>query len=196
MTKRTKVTESYLKSHIVNEEYLVLPDGRTTICMLTMVNGFTVRGESSCVSKENFVKDLGEGYAFADALNNAWAFEGYLLAEELNPDPEKIARLCHEVNRAYCRAMDDDSQPPWDEAPDWQRDSAIRGVENNLLSNLTPEESHNLWMMQKEEEGWKYGPVKNPEKKEHPCFAPYNQLPVEQKAKDHLFQAIVGFFKR
>lgn len=150
MTKRTKVTREYLKSRIANEAYVILPDERTTICMLTMVNGFTVCGESSCVSKENFVKDLGEGYAFADALNKAWDFEGYLLAEELNPDLEKIARLCHEVNRAYCQAMDDDSQPAWDEAPDWQRDSAMNGVEAHLMHSLTPEESHNLWMKQKE----------------------------------------------
>ena len=58
-----------------------MPDGRTTVCQLTMQNGFTVRGESSCVSVENFNKELGEKYAYEKAFDAAWAFEGYLLAE-------------------------------------------------------------------------------------------------------------------
>ena len=49
-----------------------------------MQNGFTVRGESSCVSAENFNKALGEKYAYAKAFDAAWAFEGYLLAELLH----------------------------------------------------------------------------------------------------------------
>jgi len=43
----------------------------------------------------------------------------------------------------------------------------------------------------KEADGWKYGPVKDAEKKEHPCFRPYNLLPRDQKAKDYIFRAIV-----
>lgn len=39
--------------------------------------------------------------------------------------------------------------------------------------------------------GWKYGPVKDPERKEHPCFVPYDGLPPEQRAKDYLFRAVV-----
>lgn len=30
----------------------------------------------------------------------------------------QIAQVCHEVNRAYCQALGDDSQPAWDDAPD------------------------------------------------------------------------------
>ena len=41
---------------------------------------------------------------------------------------EEIARVAHEVNRAYCQALGDDSQPAWEVAPQWQRDSAINGV--------------------------------------------------------------------
>ena len=39
---------------IKKKEFTVLQDGRTTVCLITMDNGFTVRGESSCVFKENF----------------------------------------------------------------------------------------------------------------------------------------------
>jgi len=40
--------------------------------------------------------------------------------------------------------------------------------------------------------GWKYGAVKDADKKEHPCFVPYEELPKEQQAKDHLFKATVS----
>lgn len=106
--------------------------------------------------------------------------------------PEDIARVCHEVNRGYCAALGDTSQVPWEEAPDWQRQSAIKGVEFNLANpDAPPSHSHDSWLAEKRATGWKYGPVKDAEKKEHPCFVPYEELPAEQKAKDYLFKATV-----
>jgi hypothetical protein len=104
----------------------------------------------------------------------------------------QIARVCHEANRAYCKALGDGSQVSWDAAPQWQRDSAIAGVRFHMENpNASPSASHESWLKVKTEEGWKYGPVKNVETKEHPCFVPYDQLPVEQRAKDYIFSAIV-----
>lgn len=108
---------------------------------------------------------------------------------------ELIAKVCHEANRAYCESIGDNSQPAWENAPDWQKDSAMNGVNFHLNSNTTPEQSHENWMTQKEAEGWVYGPVKDPSKKEHPCMVPYNQLPAEQRSKDYIFRAIVHAFK-
>lgn len=103
-----------------------------------------------------------------------------------------IAQVCHEANRAYCRSIGDSSQPGWDEAPDWQRQSAENGVRFHLLNpGAAPSHSHEEWLKEKEANGWKYGPKKDPEKKEHPCFVPYEQLPEEQKRKDVLFIAVV-----
>lgn len=103
-----------------------------------------------------------------------------------------IARVCHEANRAYCQALGDDSQPAWEDAPEWQRSSAINGVQFHLANpDAGPSHSHDEWLKEKAATGWKYGPVKDPEKKEHPCFVPYDQLPAEQKAKDYIFRAIV-----
>ena len=105
---------------------------------------------------------------------------------------EQVARVAHEINKAYCSAIGDDSQPSWDEAPEWQRSSAVNGVQFHMANPTAgPDASHNSWLKQKEEEGWKYGPVKNPETKEHPCYVPYEQLPVEQRAKDYLFRQVV-----
>jgi hypothetical protein len=105
---------------------------------------------------------------------------------------EDIARACHEVNREYCLALGDDSQNPWAEAPDWQRASAINGVEfHRDHPEAGPEYSHESWLREKAEAGWIFGEVKNPEKKEHPCFIPFNELPTEQKAKDYIFRGLV-----
>ena len=105
---------------------------------------------------------------------------------------EKIAVVCHEVNRAYCEAMGDHSQLPWCYAPEWQKQSAISGVRFHLSNPCAgPEASHDEWMRQKIADGWKYGPEKNLEKKEHPCMVSFNELPKEQQAKDCIFRAIV-----
>ena len=36
-----------------------------------------------------------------------------------------------------------------------------------------------------------YGPVKDLDAKQHPCMVPFEQLPVEQQAKDYIFRAVV-----
>lgn len=105
---------------------------------------------------------------------------------------EDVARICHEANRAYCAALGDTSQPSWKEAPDWQRASAIAGVQAILDGTCTtPVEQHEAWMAQKVAEGWVYGPEKDPEAKTHPCLVPYFELPLAQRTKDRLFQHIV-----
>jgi hypothetical protein len=106
---------------------------------------------------------------------------------------EDIAKVCHQANKAYCEALGDTSQPSWDEAPEWQRTSAKNGVKFHLQNyGASPRRSHEEWYREKEADGWKYGPVEDPGKKEHPCFMPYSQLPKEQQAKDQLFIGIVN----
>lgn len=103
-----------------------------------------------------------------------------------------IAMICHEANRAYCATLGDYSQPKWEDAPDWQKESEVAGVRLHAEnSDSTPMDSHNTWLDQKEKEGWVYGAVKNPALKEHPCMVPFDQLPPEQQTKNYLFQAIV-----
>lgn len=108
---------------------------------------------------------------------------------------ELIAKVAHEVNRGYCQSLGDNSQPKWEDIPDWQKDSAIDGVMFHMGNNATPEESHQSWLNHKIEDGWKWGPVKDPVKKEHPCLVLYSDLPREQKTKDYLFKSVVESFK-
>lgn len=106
---------------------------------------------------------------------------------------EDVAKVCHEANKTLCESLGDQSQVNWDEAPEWQKESAINGVKFQIANPDAPaSNSHNNWLALKKVQGWKYGPVKNAEKKEHPCFVPYEELSKEQQAKDHLFKAIVG----
>ena len=104
----------------------------------------------------------------------------------------EIARVAHEVNRAYCEAMGDMSQKPWKGAPDWQRESAINGVEFHRANpEASASASHISWVREKLNAGWVYGDVKNEKAKTHPCIVPFDDLPVEQQAKDFIFRAVV-----
>lgn len=105
---------------------------------------------------------------------------------------EAIARICHQLNKAYCEALKDFSQMHWSAAPAWQRESAINGVKFLLEHpSSTPEDQHENWRKCKIEAGWRFGVEKNEHLKTHPCLKPYHELPIEQRIKDRLFQAVV-----
>ena len=57
--------------------------------------------------------------------------------------PEQIAAVCHEANRMYCTVTGDRSQPEWYDAPEWQKISAVQGVQTLIADpSLTPEQMH------------------------------------------------------
>lgn len=60
---------------------------------------------------------------------------------------------------------------------------------NNLEASAS--DQHDAWSETKFKEGWVYGEVKDAEAKTHPCLVPYDELPVEQRAKDTLFANVV-----
>lgn len=103
-----------------------------------------------------------------------------------------IAKVCHEANKAYCETLGDFSQLSWNEAPDWQKESAMNGVSYHLDNpNAGPSGSHENWLKVKVADGWIYGEAKSAELKTHPCIVPYEDLPQEQKNKDYIFVGIV-----
>jgi len=107
-----------------------------------------------------------------------------------------IARVAHEANRALQFIQGDPApSPAWDQAPQWQRESAVIGV-HSALRGATPEELHESWCEHKRADGWVHGPVKDEVAKMHPCLVPYADLPEEQRLKDALFHAIVGALGR
>jgi hypothetical protein len=58
--------------------------GLLTFCVLVLRNGFTVTGESSCASPENFDAEIGRKVARANAIDKVWPLEGYLLKQMLH----------------------------------------------------------------------------------------------------------------
>lgn len=110
---------------------------------------------------------------------------------------ERIARVCHEANRAYALAFGEDPlqiHPSWDACPEKIRESA-RYVVINALEGATPEQLHESWTKTKLEDGWHYGTNRSNELKLHPCLVPYDQLPGVQRKKDSLFYNIVNTLK-
>jgi hypothetical protein len=77
-----KVTLDGIKAKIKGETYLVLPDGRTTLCHLTLENGFTVNGTSACIDPSSFDINLGRKYAFEEAIREVFKVEAYLLMQK------------------------------------------------------------------------------------------------------------------
>lgn len=83
-----KITIEDVEAAIIAETYTLLPNGRTTVCQLTLFDdgdsGFTVEGQSACVSKANYNEELGNKIARQNALNQVWLVLGYGLARDLH----------------------------------------------------------------------------------------------------------------
>jgi hypothetical protein len=77
-----KVTKQSIEQRIAKVDYVVAWE-KVTICNITLVNGFSVRGESACVDPRNFNFEIGKSLAYKQAFDNLWLLEGYLLAERL-----------------------------------------------------------------------------------------------------------------
>ena len=139
---------------------------------------------------EVVVPAMQRAVAMAVFRQHGWTFKH--TEDKMLMTDEEIARVAHEVNRAYCAATDDPTHMPWEIAPDWQKQSAINGVRFHRENpGSSPAASHENWLAEKMREGWTYGPVKDPVKREHPCFLPYDRLPEAQRVKDYLFIAVV-----
>lgn len=80
---KPRLTPEHIDSIIVSATYTSLPSGKKMICELTLKNGFTVIGEASVVSKENFNEQIGMRISYDNARNKIWQLEGYLLQQQL-----------------------------------------------------------------------------------------------------------------
>lgn len=110
--------------------------------------------------------------------------------------PERIAEVCHNVNKALCQELGDNSQVSFRNAPLNIKASVLDGVKFHLENpDAGPSASHENWLKFKRADGWIYGLNKDPLIKTHPCLRPYNELPKEQRVKDHIFHSLVLHLK-
>lgn len=96
-----RITPADIEANIASEHYFTAQEGKLgaanrgstvatypeltllTFCVLVLKNGFTVPGESSCASPENFDAGLGRKIARANAVSKVWPLMGYALKERL-----------------------------------------------------------------------------------------------------------------
>lgn len=83
-TKAARVTPEMIDAVIKEHTFTTLPSGKVMICEITLLNGFTVRGEASVVSKANFIEAIGKDISYKNARDKIWELEGYLLQEDLH----------------------------------------------------------------------------------------------------------------
>ena len=68
----------------VQVQYHVFPGSNTTVCLVTLKNGYTVTGESACVDPANFDEVIGREVALKDARDKLWPLLGFALKERQN----------------------------------------------------------------------------------------------------------------
>lgn len=104
----------------------------------------------------------------------------------------EAARICHYANKSICEASGDFSRTCWDSVSDEVRESAVAGARFRVLNPDAPVAAqHEAWRAHLEADGWKHGPVRSESRKEHPCLVDFDDLPAEDRVKDHVFVAIV-----
>ena len=77
------VNESKLKASIKQVDFMVHPGSCLTVCVVTLLNGYTVTGESACADPKMYDAEIGQKFAFAAAERKVWPLLGYALREEL-----------------------------------------------------------------------------------------------------------------
>lgn len=71
------LTQADIEKKIMSEAFFKVGQ-KTTVCLLTLENGFEIVGTSACVDPTTFDLDLGKKYAKERALNKVWELEGYM----------------------------------------------------------------------------------------------------------------------
>lgn len=104
-----------------------------------------------------------------------------------------IAEIFHQANHVYSRTLGLESEfPTWKETPQVTRDALRDRVQRRLDHPDDPQSmEHDLWVAKKVSQGWKLGPVKDADKKEHPYMTPYDEVPERERDRDEIFIAIV-----
>lgn len=110
-----KVTIEQIESKIKGEIYLVLPDGKSTLCILDLENGYTIKGLSACVDPQEFSLELGRKYAREEAVRQIWPLEGYLLAEKMNQ-----SRIISNLGKSLAKGIH------WTQTPEGKKKMAAR----------------------------------------------------------------------
>ena len=78
-----RLTEEKLRECIKSVKYTRI-GVKTTICCITLKNGFELIGTSGCVDPANYVEETGQRIAYEEAFDKIWMLEGYKLQCKCN----------------------------------------------------------------------------------------------------------------
>jgi hypothetical protein len=109
-------------------------------------------------------------------------------------DWEVITKFIYEAARKEAEWSERSIVPePWYDRDEKFQKQMIDVVQKYIKSTEmpTPEEVHNSWMKAYLDMGWKYGEVRDTEKKTHPDLLPFDQLPKDERDKDAIFLSLV-----
>lgn len=87
-----KITKEFLESEIISVEYNRL-QGTLTHCTITVKSGFVFTGESACVDPNNFDQELGEKFAYEQALDQMWMPYGFWLHQKMYDEANYQSKL-------------------------------------------------------------------------------------------------------
>jgi hypothetical protein len=76
-----RVTVAEMQAKVKSSTYTRLRDSTTTVCQITLENGYTLVGTSACVDPANFNQSISEMIAYRNAFEKLWDLEGYLLKQ-------------------------------------------------------------------------------------------------------------------
>ena len=103
-----------------------------------------------------------------------------------------IAKCSYEAERAYRMTFGDLSMDKWEEAEQQAINDTVRNVAAYISNPESgPELRHNIWLAEKQAEGWSYGKEIDVEAKEHPYITPFHHLPDEKRAIDNIVHAVI-----
>jgi hypothetical protein len=57
------------------------------------------------------------------------------------------------------------------------------------LMKLLARNNHEIWARQRIQDGWRFGPARNDERKEHPSLIPFAELSESERAYDEIMAA-------
>jgi hypothetical protein len=80
----TKVVQQDIEDEIVAEQYHILPNTTTTVCVLTGKTGWSETGISACADPANFDEKVGKDLAYKNAFNKWWPVLGFRLKDKLS----------------------------------------------------------------------------------------------------------------
>ena len=87
--RQNHLTPDDINSLVDKVRYSILPSGKTMMCEMTLINGFTLLGEYSCVNLVNFDEVTGKSISYEDAWKKIWPLESYLMQQKTYEEIKK-----------------------------------------------------------------------------------------------------------